>query len=124
MSESVESDPVGSNTDGVGDDAVESATGHPREVWFARLDEAEATGWTHKAVAAWLVAEHGVDPWWAQNVTVAYEQARGIRRPGQRQDGSYEASVTRTVDLEKTAALRALAEVVEAALGTAPLALT
>lgn len=117
------SETVGSNTDGVGDDAVAAATGQPREAWFARLDEADATTWTHKAVATWLVAEHGVDPWWAQNVTVAYEQARGIRRPGQRQDGTYEASVTRSVDLEKTAALRALAGVVEEALGRAPLAL-
>lgn len=119
------SETVGSNTDGVGDDAVAAATGRPREAWFARLDEAGAAAdrWTHKAVATWLVAEHGVDPWWAQNVTVAYEQARGIRRPGQRQDGSYEASVTRSVELEKTVALRALAAIVEAALGTPPLAL-
>ncbi|MFF2271238.1 hypothetical protein ACFVTX_03140 [Agromyces sp. NPDC058136] len=119
------SGPVNANTANVGDDAVAQATGESRETWFARLDEegAQRDAWVHKAIATWLVAEHGVDPWWAQHVTVAYEQARGIRRPGQRQDGTYEASVTRTVELEKTVALRALAAVVERELGTAPLAL-
>lgn len=114
---------VGANADGVGDDAVLHATGRSRDEWFALLDADGAQALTHKDVATRLVAEHGVDPWWAQNVTVAYEQARGIRRPGQRQDGTYEASVTRTVDLEKTVALEALAGVVERELGTPPLAL-
>ncbi|HEY1104861.1 MAG TPA: DUF4287 domain-containing protein, partial [Agromyces sp.] len=73
---------VGANVDGVGDDAVQAATGRPRDEWFELLDAADAATWTHKDVATWLVAEHRVDPWWAQSVTVAYEQARGIRRPG------------------------------------------
>ncbi|UOQ88505.1 DUF4287 domain-containing protein [Agromyces endophyticus] len=114
---------VGANADGVGDDAVQAATGRPRDEWFELLDAADAATWTHKDVATWLVAEHRVDAWWAQSVTVAYEQARGIRRPGQRQDGTYEASVTRTVDLDKTEGLRALAALVERELGVAPLAL-
>jgi len=114
---------VGSNTEGVGDDTVREATGQGRDAWFALLDGAEATGWTHRDIASWLVREHQVDPWWSQNITVAYEQARGIRRPGQRQDGTYEAGVTRTVALEKTEALRALAAVVADELGIEPLAL-
>lgn len=114
---------VGASDENVGDDAVREATGQTRDEWFARLDAAGATGWRHRDIAAWLVREHGVDPWWSQNVTVAYEQARGIRSPGQRQDGTYEASVTRTVALEKTAALRALAVVVTHELDVEPLAL-
>jgi hypothetical protein len=114
---------VGANADGVGDDAVGAATGRPREEWFALLDEAGAEQLTHQQIATRLANVHGVDAWWAQNVTVAYEQARGIRRPGQRQDGTYEASVTRTVDLEKADGLRALATLVERELGVAPLAL-
>ncbi|GAA1820709.1 DUF4287 domain-containing protein [Agromyces neolithicus] len=114
---------VGSNTDGVGDDAVREATGRGRDEWFALLDAAGATGWRHRDIAGWLVSEHRVDPWWSQNLTVAFEQTRGIRSPGQRQDGTYEASVTRTVALEKTEALRALAKVVSGALDVEPLAL-
>ena len=114
---------VGSNVDGVGDDAVRDATGRGRDEWFALLDAAGAQRWKHRDIANWLATEQHVDPWWTQNVTVAYEQARGIRRPGQRQDGTFEVGVTRTVDLEKTAALRVLAAVVTEAIDVDPLAL-
>ncbi|RZS65639.1 uncharacterized protein DUF4287 [Agromyces ramosus] len=114
---------VGSSAEGVGDDAVREATGRERAEWFALLDEAGAATWTHQAIARWLVAEHGVDGWWAQGITVAFEQSRGIRRPGQRQDGTYEASVSRTVGLDTAAALRALAAIVTVRLDVDPLAL-
>ncbi|BDZ42204.1 hypothetical protein GCM10025865_15030 [Paraoerskovia sediminicola] len=80
-----------------GDDAVEAATGHPRAVWYEKLDAQGATSWSHRDIAAWLVAEEGVDGWWAQSVTVAYEQARGLRAPGQRSDGTYEANASKTI---------------------------
>ncbi|MDQ2662091.1 MAG: DUF4287 domain-containing protein [Actinomycetota bacterium] len=115
--------PVGSSAEGVGDKAVVDATGKARDEWFSLLDEAGATTWPHKQIASWLVSEHGVDGWWAQNITVAFEQARGIRQPGQRQDGTFEASVSRTVDLGTADALKALADVVTAELDTEPLAL-
>jgi hypothetical protein len=114
---------VGSNAEGVGDDAVRAATGRDRAAWFALLDEAGAAKWPHREVANWLVREHGVDGWWAQGITVGFEQARGIRRPGQRQDGTFEASVSRTVGLSPTDALRALAAVVTLQLDVDPLAL-
>jgi len=115
--------PVGSNADGVGGEAVREATGRDRAEWFALLDQAGAATWKHKDIASWLVTEHGVDGWWAQGVTVGYEQARGIRQPGQRQDGTFEASVSRTVELNTADALRALAAVVTAELDVEPLAL-
>ncbi|WP_234980892.1 DUF4287 domain-containing protein [Agromyces cerinus] len=114
---------VGGNADGIGDGAVLDATGRSRDEWFALLDEAGATGWKHQAIASWLVTEHGVDSWWAQGVTVGYEQARGIRLPGQRQDGTFEVSVTRTIAGDVEPALRALAAVVTAQTGVEPLAL-
>nr|WP_159607432.1 hypothetical protein [Agromyces humi] len=115
--------PVGSNAEGVGDDAVRRATGRDRDEWFALLDRSGAVAWAHQPIAEWLVAEQRVDPWWAQSLTVAYEQARGIRRPGQRQDGTFEASVSRTVELGTEAALRALAAIVTLQLDVDPLAL-
>jgi hypothetical protein len=113
---------VGSSRDGVGEESARQATGRERVEWFDLLDAAGAGEWTHAATAAWLVGEHAVDPWWAQHLTVAYEQSRGIRAPGQRQDGSFEASVSRTVALDPVAALQAIADVVAAELGAEPLA--
>ncbi|MRG60871.1 hypothetical protein GE115_13495 [Agromyces sp. CFH 90414] len=113
---------VSGSTEQAGDDAVREATGRERDEWFAALDEQEATEWPHREIAAWLVGE-GVDPWWAQSVTVSYEQARGIRAPGQRQDGTFETSVSRTVGLRAVRALELLAAVVEGELGSPPLAL-
>jgi hypothetical protein len=116
-------EPVGGSAEGVGDEAVREATGRDRAEWFALLDEAGAATWKHKDIATWLVTDHRVDAWWAQNVTVAFEQARGIRQAGQRQDGSFEASVSRTVALDPADALRALAAVVGQELDVEPLAL-
>lgn len=89
--------PVRRSTDALGDDAVAAATGQPRATWFALLDAQGATTWTHKDIASWLVADQGVDAWWAQSLTVAYEQERGMRAPGQRSDGTYEVSPSRSV---------------------------
>ena len=58
---------------------------------------AGATELGHSKIARWLVEEHRVDGWWAQGITVSYEQARGLRAPGQRADGTFEASVTKTL---------------------------
>lgn len=113
---------IGTTGDGVGDDRVREVTGRAREEWFGILDDAGAAKWTHPEIAAWLHADQGVDSWWSQHLTVAYEQARGIRSPGQRQDGSFEASVSRTVDLDAVEALHALANLVAAELEVEPLA--
>ncbi len=85
----------------VGDDALVRATGRSRADWYALLDAAGAAGWRHRETASWLVREHGVDGWWAQGLTVGYEQTRGLRVPGQRQDGSFESSVSRTVPVDR-----------------------
>jgi hypothetical protein len=88
------------HTSVVGDEALRTATGRSREEWFRLLDEQGATAWPHRDIAAWLTREHHVDAWWAQGVTVGYEQARGTRVPGQRRDGSFEASVSRTLGVD------------------------
>ncbi|QTX04100.1 hypothetical protein [Agromyces archimandritae] len=88
---------VGASTELTGNEAVERATGKSRDAWFALLDGEDATTRTHTEIARLLVEDFGVDAWWAQGLTVAYEQVRGIRLPGQRADGSFEVSVTRTL---------------------------
>jgi hypothetical protein len=69
------------------DAKVAAATGRRWEEWFGLLDGWGAVERSHKEMARWLSDEHGVPGWWAQSVTVAYEQARGLRAPGQRPDG-------------------------------------
>lgn len=78
------------------------ATGRGWQEWFALLDEWGAASRPHPEIARWLVAEHGVPSWWSQSVTVGYEQARGLRAPGQHADGwAVTASKTVAVPVER-----------------------
>ncbi|AMB59119.1 DUF4287 domain-containing protein [Microterricola viridarii] len=103
--------------DGVSDDALAAATGKTWAEWFAILDAEGAAAWKHSAIARWLDAHYPLGGWWAQGVTVGYEQARGIRLPGQRQDGSFEASVSKTLPLEQLPALDAVVAALAEELG-------
>jgi uncharacterized protein YndB with AHSA1/START domain len=79
------------------DASVRERTGRGWDDWFSRLDAWGASTRTHTEIARWLVEEHHVDGWWAQSVTVAYEQARGLRAPGQGSDGFFTVSGSKTV---------------------------
>ncbi|MET1018559.1 MAG: hypothetical protein ABWX62_01100 [Microterricola sp.] len=103
--------------DGVSDDALLAATGKTWAEWFAILDAEGAQGWKHSVTARWLDANFPIGGWWAQGVTVGYEQARGIRNPGQRQDGSYEVSASKTLPLEQQETLDAVIAAVAEELG-------
>jgi hypothetical protein len=81
------------------DEVIRRNTGRAWDEWFALLDAWGAAQRPHPEIARWLVDEHGVGGWWAQGVTVAYEQARGLRDPGQRRGGLYEVSATKTVNV-------------------------
>jgi uncharacterized protein YndB with AHSA1/START domain len=80
----------------VSEEAVRKATGRAWQEWFVLLDQAGAIELPHREIARRLRDENGVDGWWAQSVTVAYEQARGLRAPGQRPDG-WEVTASKTV---------------------------
>lgn len=79
------------------DAALLERTGRARDDWFSLLDTWGANQRTHTEIARRLVEHHQVDGWWAQSITVAYEQARGMRAPGQKSDGYFSAGVSRTV---------------------------
>jgi Domain of unknown function (DUF4287) len=79
------------------DEVVRANTGRTWDEWFALLDAWGGAERPHAEIASWLSAEHEVGGWWAQGVTVAYEQARGLRAPGQRRGGLFEASASKTV---------------------------
>lgn len=90
--------------------AVISATGHDHDYWYARFDAWQATRHQHKEIVAWLMAEQGVDSWWAQSITVGYEQARGLRAPGSGRNGLFQVSASKTVAVSVDDAFAAFAD--------------
>lgn len=83
-------------TGGPGNEAVQAATGKDWQSWFEILDQAGAQGMDHKGIVAYLKDHYDVSPWWQQQVTVSYEQARGLRKVHQRPDG-YQISRSKTL---------------------------
>lgn len=84
----------------VPDSAMVDATGRTQEEWFELLDEAGAREWDQATIARWLGGKHDVDAWWAQGVTVSYEQSRGLRGPGRAGDFGVTSSKTLTSTVE------------------------
>jgi hypothetical protein len=80
----------------IGDVTVRERTGKGWEEWFALLDEAGAADRPHTEIARSLVDEHGLSGWWAQSITVEYEQERGLREEHERPDG-YQVGATKTI---------------------------
>ena len=78
-------------------DAVTRATGKSRAAWFALLDKAGARKRSHREIAASLRDQHGVSAWWAQKITVEYELARGMRKPGERADRTFSVGASKTI---------------------------
>ena len=79
-----------------GDEAVRSATGKDWQTWFAILDQAGARELDHKGIVAYLKEHHDISPWWQQQVTVSYEQARGLRQVHEMPDG-FQISRSKTI---------------------------
>lgn len=103
--------------DATSSEALSAATGRDREQWRELLERAGAMAWTHSQTARWLVEEQGVDGWWAQGITVDFEQARKGRVPGQQSDGTFATSVTRTIPGERLGALASVKDAVQAVHG-------
>jgi hypothetical protein len=78
-------------------DGLRRATGRDRDAWFAALDAWGAAGRPYGEIDDWLVIEHGLSSWWAQKLIVEYEQARGLRQPGVRPNGSFEVGASKTL---------------------------
>jgi hypothetical protein len=100
---------VSASKAGVSEAAMLSATGKHPDEWFALLDSAGATEWSHTTIARWL-SDLAVDGWWAQSITVRYEQARGMRLPGQQSDGTFAVSASRSVTVHASEDVPATAE--------------
>src|SRR3990172_6974372 len=94
----------------IGDVAVKKRTGHGYDHWFKMIDKFDRRKNGHKATAKHLNEKHGVDEWYAQMITVEYERKKGIRATGPRITGSYEVSISRTVNVPIEKAFEAWAK--------------
>lgn len=89
----------------IGDAAVSGRTGKTWSEWFLILDRAGAEAMEHKATVA-LLTKHGLDGWWAQMVTVGYEQERGKRQKHEKPEG-FQVSGSKTVTVSVASLYRA-----------------
>lgn len=80
----------------ISEESVYRKTGKRWAEWFQILDAWGALEKGHTLTARYLAEEWQVSPWWAQSVTIRYEQERGARAPGQRSGGKFAVSVQRT----------------------------
>jgi hypothetical protein len=84
---------------GMSDAAIKAKTGCDWERWVTALDYHGAETMSHGEIAELVKTKYKVADWWTQAVTVGYERIKGLRARGQRRDGSYEASKSRTFDV-------------------------
>lgn len=82
---------------GMSDAAIKAKTGCTWERWVAALDYTQAYAWSHPEIAKYVHEKFKVPGWWTQTVTVGYERIKGLRAIGQRRDGDYEASRSKTI---------------------------
>lgn len=77
--------------------AVKAKTGRGWEEWLPIIDRAQGRTLGHTAIAAMLRARYGISGWWAQMVTLGYEQARGLRALHEKRQG-FEIGSSRTIE--------------------------
>ena len=95
---------------GMSDASIKAKTGCNWERWVKTLDRWGAEKKSHREIASMVAKTWKIDGWWAQAVTVGYERIKGLRARGQRRDGSYEATKSRTFDVPVTTLFDAFAD--------------
>ena len=112
------------------DASMHQATGKTPDEWFAILDELGAVEHSHQEIARWLFEQYGhptaaqgtagLTGRWPQQITVRYEQARGLRAPGQRADGTFGARAVRSIHHPPLDAFDAAVDLISQDLGESP----
>jgi len=81
---------------GITDAAVRKATGLGWGEWYDFLDAQGAREMNHLQIHT-VVARREASEWWQQMITVAYEQARGLRDKHQKDDG-FSANASKVIN--------------------------
>jgi hypothetical protein len=84
---------------GTSDATIKAKTGCTWERWVHALDHHGAAQMSHREIATLVNTKYKIPGWWSQSVTVGYERIKGLRARGQRRDGSYEATKSRTFNV-------------------------
>jgi hypothetical protein len=87
---------------GMSDAKIKAKTGCTWDRWVHALDRLGAEQMSHRDVVALVSKKYKVESWWSQTVTVGYERIKGLRARGQRRDGTYEATKSRTFNVPVT----------------------
>ena len=95
---------------GMSNEKVKAKTGCTWERWVYALDRKGAEKMSHRDIAALVSEKYKVDGWWSQTVTVGYERIKGLRARGQRRDGTYETTKSRTFNVPVTTLFDAWAD--------------
>lgn len=94
--------------------ALETGSGIEWAEWLELLEPHRELNHTEMAKVAYeIIMERGASKspeWWAQGVTVAYEQHIGRRQVGQQCDGKFSVTVSKTVSGDMDAALATWSE--------------
>jgi len=95
---------------GMSDAVMKEKTGCTWERWVKALDSHGATELPHREIVDLVHKKYKTGDWWSQMVTVGYERIKGLRARGQRRDGSYEATKSRTFNVSVAALHHAFAD--------------
>ena len=78
--------------------AVKKATNKSWDEWHQILKQKVREDWNHKDIVSYLINKHKLSHWWAQTVTVDFEQFTGKRQIGQTQSEGYQIGVRKTIN--------------------------
>jgi len=81
---------------GMSDAAIKKSTGCTWERWVKALDYYGAETMSHAEIVRLVKKKYETPDWWTQTVAVGYERIKGLRGRGQRRDGTFEATKSRT----------------------------
>jgi hypothetical protein len=95
---------------GMSDERIKAQTGYAWQEWVRLLDAEGAAPMAHREVAQIVHSKYGVADWWSQTVTVGYERLKGRRERGQRMDGAFEVSKSKTFNVAVAVLFDAIAD--------------
>lgn len=105
------STPTGNQTRAESISGIERASGRAWDAWVELFEAQNAAKLSHPEIAK--IARQAMPDtlanpdWWAQGTAIAYEQHAGLRVPGQSSDGFFRVSASRTMPLDRDAAIQA-----------------